>query len=639
MDSNTVINDSISNAKVIRTSWKNRESPYKSIYFQQDSDSKTESSLTVPRSACVAKGDILEVANGAVYVRCQNGKAQIYPIYSASDVIQFGGLTLPVFIKEITDSEEYRAYRYLTTHHYRGQSLFGRHVPLVMCVSHPLLPSIIGYIELATAFFACKPRRQFFDVACQLDGVSWQRWDLNTARNYISLFVRIARCVVHPELRGTGAGQLLAKHAAQFANTHWQSGGWKPYVLEISADMLRYVPFAEKAGMVYIGDTEGNLHRIIDDISYLIKNRDRLKNKEIFSGDCCGIVDAKLSQFKALLNSYPIDTEVTTEQVLADIKKQTQRATLKGLSKLKDVLIFPKPVYVKGLHPDASKFIENRISELKCKNELNPEPVLASARKKMIHHEQISEPIKTSIQIDSIGVEFTSRVRRTKLTHEVEGAFGISLDTLTEPIFKDLTVSIAPGSLWLVTGVSGTGKSTFLKLLNGELLPQTGHVHIPENAHIRTLEPIRSTKALVEVFGKGNVGRGLELMNTVGLSSAFLYVKSFQHLSAGQKYRAMLAALLEAESNLWLIDAFCENLDPITASLIAEKLSVLARGRSATVVITASDYTRFLEALQPDNILLLQGTTQYRIFTFAEFQTWIEKNKRCQNLVQRKVVE
>jgi ABC-type ATPase with predicted acetyltransferase domain len=101
----------------------------------------------------------------------------------------------------------------------------------------------------------------------------------------------------------------------------------------------------------------------------------------------------------------------------------------------------------------------------------------------------------------------------------------------------------------------------------------------------------------------------------------------------------MLAALLEAESNLWLIDAFCENLDPITASLIAEKLSILARDRSVTVVITASDYTRFLEALQPDNILLLQGTTQHKIFTFAEFQVWIEKNKQCQNSVQRKVVE
>ena len=32
-------------------------------------------------------------------------------------------------------------------------------------------------------------------------------------------------------------------------------------------------------------------------------------------------------------------------------------------------------------------------------------------------------------------------------------------------------------------------------------------------------------------------------MNSVGLSEAFLYVKPFQELSTGQKYRAMLASL------------------------------------------------------------------------------------------------
>ena len=56
-----------------------------------------------------------------------------------------------------------------------------------------------------------------------------------------------------------------------------------------------------------------------------------------------------------------------------------------------------------------------------------------------------------------------------------------------------------------------------------------------------------------------------------------LYVKTFQQLSTGQKYRAMLANLLSTESNIWLIDDFCDSLDLITTNLIAEKLSVLAR--------------------------------------------------------------
>jgi len=54
----------------------------------------------------------------------------------------------------------------------------------------------------------------------------------------------------------------LVKHAAEFARQRWQVAGFLPYFLEISADMLKYVPFAEKAGMLFIGETEGNLRRV-----------------------------------------------------------------------------------------------------------------------------------------------------------------------------------------------------------------------------------------------------------------------------------------------------------------------------------------------------------------------------------------
>lgn len=624
MSLTNVVNNRIHLASVIKINWNGRNTPCKSIYLQSRYCKGDIEPLTVPRSACVTKGDILQVEDGSVYVSCRNGQARILPIYSASDIIQLGQLTLPVLVKEITEPEEYQAYCNLTSHHYRGKSLFGRHAPLVLRVEYPLLPLIVGYIELATAFFACGPRREIFNAPCQLDGVYWEHWDLNTAKRYISLFVRIARCVVHPELRGAGVGQLLVKHAVQFAKTHWQSGGWKPYVLEISADMLKYVPFAENAGMIYIGETEGNLQRIVKDFAYFIKNKERIQNKEIFSGDCCGIVDAKLSQFRAALSAYQLDTLRSQERsdrelfehFLDDITKQIRRPTLDRDARLKDVLSYPKPVYVKGLHRDASKFIQRRTSELNI-----------SKKNMDSNFNFVPEPLNASIQLKDVSVEFPYRVRRTKLTHQVEQAFGLSLDTLTESILKNLTVDIAPGEIWLVTGISGTGKSTLLKLLAGELSPTDGNIFLPSNAQIGKLEPVRSTRPLVEVFGDGDIQRGLYLMNCVGLSEAFLYVKPFRALSAGQKYRAMLAALLAQNSNLWLIDEFCENLDAITASLISEKLLSLARKRQATVIVAAPNYERFLDTLQPDNILLLTGITKHKVFSLADLQTWIKQTK------------
>ena len=596
---------------MVKSTSSKKGSPWKTlVYIQRYSDATKR--LSVPRSACVTKGDTIEfVGNDEVYVRCKHGneKAQILPSYSEKDEVQLGDLTISVLVKEITEPEEYGAYRQLQFHHYRGKSLFGRHVPLVMRAVHPLLPSVVGYIELTTPFLVSKPRQEFFNTACQLNGIRWEQWNYDTSKKYISLFVRIARCVVHPELRGTGIGQRLVKHSIQFAKTRWQSGGRQPYILEICADMLRYVPFAESAGMVYIGETEGNGHRIVKDFSYFIKNLERYQKKEILPDDSCGIVDVKRSQFQALVDSDPSKTH---EQALADLKRQIRGPTLKGDAKFKSVLVYPKPVYVKGLHPDAEEFIRRRISELG----------LCSEKKSGF---EAIEPIRSSIELENVEVRFIKQVPRTKLTNQVERAFGTSLDTFEHTVLKSLDFSINSGSICLVTGMSGTGKSTFLKLLSKKIQPTCGKLEIPKNAEFGTLSPIRSKKTLIEVLGKGNLNRGIELMNSVGLSEAFLYIKPFQELSTGQKYRAMLASLFSEIKNIWLIDEFCECLDPITTKLVAKKLATIARKYKITVIVCAADYESFLGTLCPDQVLLLQGATRYKIFTFDEFQRFIEK--------------
>ncbi len=591
-------------ARVIRTTYSKRP-PMKSLIYLPDGSEETNV-LQIPRSACVKIGDMIEFIEDKVYVKCknENEKAQILPSYSEEEMVQLGDLTIPAIVKEITEPEEYEAFCHLQFHHYRGKSLFGRHAPLVICVSHPYLPSVVGYIELATPFLVSKPRHELFNTNFKLNGTSWNQWDQETSKNHISLFVRIARCVVHPELRGTGIGQILVKHSIQFAKTHWQSGGCQPYVLEICADMLRYVPFAENAGMVYIGETEGNGHRIVEDFSYFIKHLERYEKKKILPNDSCGIVDIKRSQFRALIDSDPSKNH---EQALDDLKQQIRKPTLKGDAKFKSVISYPKPVYVKGLHPEAEKFIQNRLRDLE----------LITNKKSSF---EVMEPIKSSLVLNEVEVKFLKQVPRTKLTNQVETAFGTSLDSFEHTIFQSLNFSINPESICLITGLSGTGKSTVLQLLSQKIQPTSGNIDIPKNATIGTLSPIRSKKPLIDVLGEGNVNRGIELMNSVGLSEAYLYVKPFQELSTGQKYRAMLAFLFSMNCNLWLIDEFCESLDPITTKLVAKKLRTVAEKYKATVVVCSADYEQFLDTLRPDHVLLLQGMTKYNAFSFEEFQ-------------------
>ena len=68
---------------------------------------------------------------------------------------------------------------------------------------------------------------------------------------------------------------------ANLLRKRWQVARLLPYFIEISADMLKYVPFAEKAGMMFVGETEGNLKRVHKDMDYLIRNVKRVKGGEI----------------------------------------------------------------------------------------------------------------------------------------------------------------------------------------------------------------------------------------------------------------------------------------------------------------------------------------------------------------------
>src|SRR6185369_4088878 len=88
---------------------------------------------------------------------------------------------------------------------------------------------------------------------------------------------RVSRVVVHPELRGQGIGRVLLEQALRYSRSHFQAGGLRPVFLEMTADMAKFVPFADAAGLHFIGNTEGNLHRVAKDMRYLQSRRDLLE--------------------------------------------------------------------------------------------------------------------------------------------------------------------------------------------------------------------------------------------------------------------------------------------------------------------------------------------------------------------------
>ncbi len=55
-------------------------------------------------------------------------------------------------------------------------------------------------------------------------------------------------------------------------------------------------------------------------------------------------------------------------------------------------------------------------------------------------------------------------------------------------LFKDVNLKFVPGNCYGIIGANGAGKSTFLRILSGELEPSTGEVIIPENTRMSVLK-------------------------------------------------------------------------------------------------------------------------------------------------------
>lgn len=64
----------------------------------------------------------------------------------------------------------------------------------------------------------------------------------------------------------------------------------------------------------------------------------------------------------------------------------------------------------------------------------------------------------------------------------------VSLSYGKRTLFEDVTIKFVPGNCYGLIGANGAGKSTFLKILSGEIEPNTGSVEIPATARLAVLK-------------------------------------------------------------------------------------------------------------------------------------------------------
>ncbi len=181
-----------------------------------------------------------------------------------------------------------------------------------------------------------------------------------------------------------------------------------------------------------------------------------------------------------------------------------------------------------------------------------------------------------------------THVLLTPRSRVVAEAFGLGIDEAQKFTVLNAELKISPNDIVLVTGDSGSGKSVLLKAIRSDLGNEA--VDLSEVS-------VDPEKPLIETIG-ATVEEALTLLSKVGLNDAFLFLRSYNQLSDGQKYRYRIAKLIESGKQWWLMDEFAACLDRDTAKIISFNLQKIAR-QQGKAVIAATTHNDLMEDLRP----------------------------------------
>lgn len=183
-----------------------------------------------------------------------------------------------------------------------------------------------------------------------------------------------------------------------------------------------------------------------------------------------------------------------------------------------------------------------------------------------------------------------------------------------QPVFNNLNFQLEEGEFAFVIGKSGSGKSTFLRLIYMDILPQSGYIQIGEFSS-DTIKPkklplLRRKLGIVfqdfKLLEDRNIYNNLSfVLQVTGTPRKLIKKKIYnalsevglshkQHnmpsqLSGGEKQRISIARAILNEPMLILADEPTGNLDPETSYEILKILTKI-NSRGTSVIFATHNY-------------------------------------------------
>jgi ATP-binding cassette subfamily B protein len=258
------------------------------------------------------------------------------------------------------------------------------------------------------------------------------------------------------------------------------------------------------------------------------------------------------------------------------------------------------------------------------------------------------------LHAQSLGVQDAPKARNAVIRHGdikfegVEFRYGPHVN----PLFKDFSLHIRAGERIGLVGHSGSGKTTFVKLVQrlhdvtgGRILIDDQEIATVKQASLRSQiaivaqEPILFHRSLADNIAYGRPGASLaEIEQAAWLANAHEFIARLPRgyatlvgergvkLSGGERQRVAIARAFLADAPILILDEATASLDSESEALIQEAMERLMTGRTVIVIahrlstvraldrILVFEHGRIIEDGPHNALLALNGGIYRRLF-------------------------
>lgn len=195
-----------------------------------------------------------------------------------------------------------------------------------------------------------------------------------------------------------------------------------------------------------------------------------------------------------------------------------------------------------------------------------------------------------------------------------------------KPLIHNFSCDIDKGQCIAVVGKNGFGKSTILRLLSGEIIPQRGTLKVREGTSIghfgqTNINNLNENNSIEEEISSANPKLTYsEIKQIAGIMmfSQDQAKKKISVLSGGEKSRVLLGKILANPCNLLLLDEPTHHLDIESIESLIDAIELFS---GAVVIVTHSEF--ILKRLPLDTIILCEKSKQ-TVF-HGDYQDFLEK--------------